>query len=197
MASLDGVRGPVDVDISAAATDAAKQTAIEAAFTSAGYTAANGWSVTFDSTGNTNTWDIKQTVTGTDVGQISGSLDAIKLGTGGALNTQYLDIEEGTSGAFLDLKTKASAAVSAVKDALAVIGGVQGTIGSMQNKLQFAISLAQSQQVNSKAAESRIRDANIAEESANMTRYNILTQSGIASLAQANQSTSAVLSLLR
>ncbi len=41
--------------------------------------------------------------------------------------------------------------------------------------------------VNKKAAESRIRDANIAEESANMTRFNILSQSGIAALAQANQ----------
>jgi flagellin len=51
--------------------------------------------------------------------------------------------------------------------------------------------------VNNRAAESRIRDANVAEESANMTRFNILSQSGIASLAQANQSSSSVLSLLR
>jgi len=59
------------------------------------------------------------------------------------------------------------------------------------------VSLAQSQVVNTKAAESRIRDANVAEESANMTRYNILTQSGIAALSQANQSSQSVLSLLR
>jgi flagellin len=58
-------------------------------------------------------------------------------------------------------------------------------------------SLAQSQVVNIKAAESRIRDANIAEESANMTRYSILNQAGIAVLGQANSSSSAVLSLLR
>ncbi len=51
--------------------------------------------------------------------------------------------------------------------------------------------------VNNKAAESRIRDANIAEESANLTRFNILNQTGIAALAQANQSQSSVLSLLR
>ena len=65
------------------------------------------------------------------------------------------------------------------------------------NRFQFAINLAQSQMVNTKGAESRIRDANIAEESANMTRYSILTQSGVAALAQANQSISAVLALLR
>ncbi len=51
--------------------------------------------------------------------------------------------------------------------------------------------------MNTKAAESRIRDANIAEESANLTRYSILTQSGIAALAQANQQSAAVLTLLR
>ena len=73
----------------------------------------------------------------------------------------------------------------------------QGNVGTLENRLQFAIWLAQSQSVNTKAAESRIRDANIAEESANLTRYNILTQSGIAALAQANQSSQAVLALLR
>jgi flagellin len=51
--------------------------------------------------------------------------------------------------------------------------------------------------VNVSAAESRIRDANIAQESANMTKYQILSQSGIASLAQANQQSSAVLRLLQ
>ena len=67
----------------------------------------------------------------------------------------------------------------------------------MENRLQFAISLAQSQVVNNKAAESRIRDANIAEESANLTRFNILSQSGIAALSQANQQQASVLALLR
>ena len=57
--------------------------------------------------------------------------------------------------------------------------------------------MSQAQSVNTKAAESRIRDANIAEESAQLTKYNILTQSGVASLAQANQATAAVLGLLK
>ena len=67
----------------------------------------------------------------------------------------------------------------------------------LENRLSYAIGLAQSQIVNTKAAESRIRDANIAEESANLTRFNILNQSGIAALAQANQRRRPVLSLLR
>ena len=73
---------------------------------------------------------------------------------------------------------------------MTTLGTVVGTVGTLQNRLQYAIGLAQYQVVNTKAAESRIRDANIAEESANLTRYNILTQSGIAALAQANQQSS-------
>ena len=97
------------------------------------------------------------------------------------------------------LATQADAedAIAAVKAAIVTMGESQAKIGTLQNRLQFAIGLAQSQSVNTKAAESRIRDANIAEEAANMTRYHILTQSGIAALAQANNSTSAVLQLLR
>ncbi len=81
--------------------------------------------------------------------------------------------------------------------AISTLGAAQATVGTLENRLQFAITLAQSQIVNTKAAESRIRDANIAEESANMTRYSILNQAGIAALAQANQQSGAVLSLLR
>jgi flagellin len=93
--------------------------------------------------------------------------------------------------------TTAAAAVATISTAVTTLGTVQGSVGTLENRLQYAIGLAQTQSVNNKAAESRIRDANIAEESANLTRYNILTQSGIASLAQANQTSSAVLALLR
>ena len=91
----------------------------------------------------------------------------------------------------------AATAVGTIASAVTTLGSAQGTVGTLENRLQFAINLANSQIVSNKAAESRIRDANIAEESANMTRYSVLTQSGIAALAQANQQSSAVLSLLR
>ncbi|HEY6359608.1 MAG TPA: flagellin, partial [Vicinamibacterales bacterium] len=91
----------------------------------------------------------------------------------------------------------AQAVLSAVEGAIGRLGNAQNTVGTLQNRLSFAISLAQSQVVNTQAAESRIRDANIAEESANMTRFNILSQSGIAALAQANATSSSVLALLR
>jgi flagellin len=99
----------------------------------------------------------------------------------------------------MTVSTTAAAATSVARVATAVglLGATQSTVGTLENRMQFAVALAQSQLVNTKGAESRIRDANVAEESANLTRYNILTQSGIAALAQANQSSASVLTLLR
>jgi len=97
----------------------------------------------------------------------------------------------------VDTAAHAATAVASIATAVGLLGATQSTVGTLENRLQFAVSLAQSQSVNNKAAESRIRDANVAEESANLTRYNILTQSGIAALAQANQTSSSVLTLLR
>jgi len=118
-------------------------------------------------------------------GKIAGTITAITT-TSLGLSTLSVATQSG-----------AEAAVGALATAVGTLGAAQSKIGALQNRLQFAINLSQSQVVNTRAAESRIRDANVAEESANMTRYNILTQSGIASLAQANQSISSVLALLR
>jgi flagellin len=118
-------------------------------------------------------------------GQVSGSLTAV---TTTSLGVASLDIDD---------QTNAESAIATVATAMTTLGTAQSQIGRLQNRVQFAISLAQAQIVNSQAAESRIRDANIAEESAQMTRYNILSQAGIAALAQANQSTGSVLALLR
>ena len=90
-----------------------------------------------------------------------------------------------------------AAAVTAIQTAVSNLGTVQGRTGAAMNRLQFAISQAQAMAVSVAASESRIRDANIAEESANLTKYNILTQSGLAALAQANSASTSVLALLR
>ena len=118
-------------------------------------------------------------------GVVAGNINAVTL-TSLSLNASNINAQ----GA-------AQTSVATVATAISALGTVQGQVGQLENRLSYAISLAQSQIVNTKAAESRIRDANIAEESANLTRFNILNQSGIAALAQANQSTSAVLALLR
>ena len=114
-------------------------------------------------------------------------------GTIGAVETADLAITTTT----FSTAAQAQTALTQIETAVSNLGNVQNTIGTLQNRLTFAISLTQSQVVNTQAAESRIRDANIAEESANMTRYNILSQSGVAALAQANQMSSSVLALLR
>lgn len=93
--------------------------------------------------------------------------------------------------------SSAASALTNISSAITSLGTIQGAVGSAENRLMFAISLAQSQIVNKTAAESRIRDANMAEESANLTRYSILTQSGLAALSQANQSSASVLGLLK
>jgi flagellin len=118
--------------------------------------------------------------------------DGVVSGTMGSVSATAL----GINGLSVDSQANAETAVSTISTAISTLGTVQGQVGQLENRLSYAISLAQSQIVNNRAAESRIRDANIAEESANLTRFNILNQSGIAALAQANQSTSAVLSLL-
>ena len=114
-------------------------------------------------------------------------------GTIGAADTTSLNID----GLSVADPSDAADAVDAITSAVSALGDAQATVGTLENRLQFAITLAQSQIVNTKAAESRIRDANIAEESANLTRYSVLTQSGLAALAQANSQSAAVLSLLR
>ncbi len=119
--------------------------------------------------------------------------NGVVAGTVGAATATAL----GVNASAINTQAAASTAVSTVASAINTLGSVQGQVGQVQNRLSYAISLAQSQIVNTKAAESRIRDANIAEESANLTRFSILNQSGLAALAQANSSTSAVLSLLR
>jgi len=94
-------------------------------------------------------------------------------------------------------RANAATAITAIQAAVGSLGTVQGRIGAAMNRLTFAISQAQTMSVSVRASESRIRDANIAEEAAQLTKYNILTQSGLAALSQANQSAQAVLSLLR
>jgi len=104
-----------------------------------------------------------------------------------------------TGGANVDIssQTNAQSAVSALAAAVIELGKVQAVVGRGQNQFNFAVSLAQTQLNNLAASESRIRDADLAAEAANLTRAQILQQAGIAALAQANSAPQAVLGLLR
>jgi flagellin len=127
-----------------------------------------------------------QTATSTSVTYVSFALTTAVDSQGLGISTQNITTQ-----------VDAAAAVTALQTAVGTLGTAQGRVGAAMNRLQFAISQAQTMSVSVTASESRIRDANIAEEAANLTKYNILTQSGLAALGQANQSSQAVLSLLR
>ncbi len=90
----------------------------------------------------------------------------------------------------------ALAAVNALGNATTVLGNAQAVVGQGENQFNYAINLASSQLTNFQAAESQIRDADLAAESANLTKSQIQLQAGIAALAQANSAPQQVLTLL-
>jgi len=91
----------------------------------------------------------------------------------------------------------AESALVAIQQAVTTLGLVQGKVGAGENLLNDAVALAQSQITNFSAAESRIRDADIATEAANLTKSQVLQQSSIAALAQANSAPQQLLTLLK
>ena len=91
----------------------------------------------------------------------------------------------------------ALAALAALTSAIGILGLVQGTVGAGENKLHYATSLAQSQITNYSSAESGLRDADVAAAAANLTKAQVLQQTSLAALSQANSAPQAVLSLLK
>lgn len=118
-----------------------------------------------------------------------GTLDGTATLTTGVTN-KY----NGTTGANT---ANGDAALLAIEAAVTKLGKVQGQIGAGQNTLQYAVNLAQSQISNFSSAESRIRDADVAAEAANLTKAQVLQQASMAAMAQANSAPQAVLALLR
>jgi len=129
-----------------------------------------------------------------EVGIFDGSTGTSVLGQG-----LLTAASQSTGGAQTDISTQANAeaAVSALAEAVQKLGTSQAVVGRGQNQFTFAVNLAQSQVTNLSAAESRIRDADLASEAANLTRAQITLQAGVAALAQANSAPQQILSLLR
>jgi flagellin len=134
------------------------------------------------------------------VGDISSSSEIeVSIGAITTAGETVTGFNGGDSIAAVDMSTQAGAAsaLTAIKGALSAVSNMRAGIGAGINRLQSAVAVLQTQAQNTQAAESSIRDANIAEEVANLTKYQILAQSGIAALAQANSNSQNVLSLLR
>jgi len=121
--------------------------------------------------------------------------DTYTTGFGGLLSGATLTVTDKVAGS--DPTSDALIALTALATAVAKLGTVQGKVGTGQNKLAYSIQLAQSQLSGYAAAESRIRDADVAIEAANLTKVQVLTQASIAAMAQANSAPQQVLALLR
>jgi len=92
--------------------------------------------------------------------------------------------------------TDAAAAISTVDMAIQNLATLRANNGAEQSRLTFAADMLAINKVNLESANSRIADVDIATESANLARYNILQQAGTAMLAQANVSQQSILKLL-
>ena len=103
------------------------------------------------------------------------------------------------TGSTADISTQSNAlnAVTALGNAVTNLGRAQAAVGKGENLFNYATNLAQSQVTNDAAAESGIKDADLAAEAANLSKAQILVQAGTAALAQANSAPQAILSLLR
>ncbi|MDE2371897.1 MAG: flagellin FliC [Burkholderiales bacterium] len=93
--------------------------------------------------------------------------------------------------------TSATAAITAIDDAITAVNTQRATYGATQNRFNNVISNLQTAGVNQSAAYSRIMDADYASETANLSRSQILQQAGNAMVAQANQMPQQILALLK
>jgi len=106
------------------------------------------------------------------------------------LGVKGLDIKDTTG-------LKATYAIDAIADAVAKVSAQRSSLGAIQNRLEHTIANLDNVVENTTAAESRIRDTDMAEEMVEFSKNNILAQAGQSMLAQANTSTQGVLSLLQ
>jgi flagellin len=154
-----------------------------------GDTVANSASRTFDA-GFTLSVDLSQTLTVAS----SATGDAIGFTSGVAATTATSKAINGLSIANV---SGANDAIQTIDYGLTQVGKIRGGIGAVQNRFVSVIASISVASENLSAARSRIQDADVAQETANLTRSQILIQAGVAVLAQANQLPSVALSLLK
>jgi flagellin len=138
-------------------------------------------------------------------GTFSGTQNKMKLQVG-ALSGQSIDFSISNMcaskiglAATLSVSTftKAGAYMQAVQDAIKAVSEQRSAMGAIQNRLEHTIANLDTTSENTQSAESRIRDTDMASEMVTYSKNNILAQAGQSMLAQANQSTQGVLSLLQ
>jgi flagellin len=118
------------------------------------------------------------------------AFDRLKVTFGGVALSALIAASVGAS-------TAAIAAIKKVDDGLKSIATIRARYGAAMNRLQITQSNLETSRLNTSAANSRIRDVDVADETSKMARLQVLQQAGTAILAQANQAPSLALSLLR
>ena len=134
------------------------------------------------------------TKSGSQIGYNNQIVTLAGIGLGNVAGALTYSINGATSN---DAATAARQALDAVYSAIYSVGASRGILGGVESRLSTAIINLGVARENQLAAESRIRDVDVAEESAALTRLNILQQAGTAVLAQGNQLPSLALQLLR
>lgn len=134
----------------------------------------------------------------------AGTTVDLQVGLDGTTNSRisFSTIDGSSSGIGLSnvaVSTAAAAqsALGSISTAISNVAQQRGTLGAVESRLNTAIQNLKVARENFSSAESRIRDADVAEETANLTRGTILQQAGVAILAQANQQPQLALQLLR
>jgi len=123
------------------------------------------------------------------VGAEAGQTISITIGDAYASTLVVSDVTVST-------QAHANSAIGLIDTAITTIDGIRGNLGAVQNRFESTIANLSNVSENLSAARSRILDADIAQETSNMTKYNILQQAGVSILAQANQAPQLALSLL-
>lgn len=147
--------------------------------------------------------ETKQAATGKEafrlqVGANAGQEVALGINSMKAKDLDIVRTKEGVEGKALDVTNQASAslAVNAYDMAIQKVSTERAKLGATQNRLEHTISNLDTSAENLQSAESSLRDTDMAEEMTNYSKNNILMQAGQSMLAQANQATQGVLSLL-
>lgn len=120
-------------------------------------------------------------------------------GSGGGLGVGSLKVDNVTKDSTGGIMKQdgASKAITTIQTAIETVSAERSKLGAMQNRLEHTINNLDNTSENLQAAESRIRDVDMAKEMMEFTKQNILQQAATAMLAQANQAPQTVLQLLR
>jgi len=151
--------------------------------------------------------EIDRIAAGTEFNGVSlldGTLDVdIQIGIGTTANDS-VDVIQATNmnaagiglGTAIDTAANANTAMNEIDAAIEAIVGVRGDFGALQNRMETTIRNINMASENLSAANSRIRDVDVASETSKLTSYQILQQAGVSMLASANMTTALAMSLL-